>query len=484
MPLILTPVILSAVGKESYGVWAVLLNFGAWVIYLDLGLSLGIPKVAAEIAVREEYEKIWSLIAGVLLVWASGFAIVLGGVWVYSAGIFEKLVGGSASLSHRMLLVSVVAYFGFVLGTRIIGGILNGLQWVAAASKVNMLVSVVQFVLAVWAMKTGHGLLALAGIYGLMSAAQFCFLIALLWRHIKNPGLRVFDFRLLRTVASAGGVLYLIYLLAQIFQLDRIYFALIRIPLDRIADYHLGASLVAKIAGLLGAMTVAIYPAASSFAVLRDDRRLAELAGRGTKYLAVSGFLLFGFLIAFAPEILRLWLGESPPAAVLSARILSMWGVTAVIGGLTSIGAGLGKPGYQLKSSVLALGVGAAFFYGVGRFHGVAGVAWTISVSVFMVAVYYVYDFCRHILPGCGKDLILNSILKPLIASAAAVLPAYGLTAVIHASAGFGQTRAGTAAILLAAAAVAAGVFVPASKLVRLFDEKDLQTIFGSDRAS
>lgn len=472
IPLALTPIILAGVGKAAFGVWAVLLNLGAWMLFLDLGISFGVPKVAGELAIDGQPQRVWDLIAAAGIVWIGMVAAVLSLVWVESKFLYEKFIGGPVTPLECMLFVTVVAHFGFSLAVRIVVNLLNGLQWVAAAAKVQTIVSLAQAVGVLWAMSAGRGLWTLALIYGASSLLHLTFLLALLARHVPRMMWKV-DFNLLVRVFSAGGVLYLVYLLAYVFQMDRIYFSWIRVPLEDIADYHIGAMLVAKIAGLLSAMTVAIYPAASSFDAMGDDRRLKELAVRGTKYLSVLGFLTFGFAALFAPFILRLWIGEASAVAVQSTRILSLWGVTAVIGGLTSVGAGLGRPGYQLKSSVMALLLALLIFGWLGRSGGLPGVAWTISLSVFAVAVYYVYDFCRSILPGCSRDLLFESLFKPLVCTAALAPAWLAAQFVEHQTAGL--SRGGCGVILTVALVTLAAALVPIAKAIRLFDETDRQ---------
>ncbi len=481
LPLALTPIILAGVGKASFGVWAVLLNLCAWMLYLDLGISFGIPKVAGKLAIDGQPQRVWDLIAATGIVWLGVVVAVLLLAWTESRFLYEKFIGGPVTRLECLLLVTLVAHFGLSLAVRIVVNVLNGLQWVVATAKVQTIVSLAQAAGVIWAMSAGRGLWTLALIYGASSLLHLSFLLALLARHVPRMMWRI-DFNLLYRVLSAGGVLYIVYLLAYVFQMDRIYFSWIRVPLEDIADYHIGAMLVAKIAGLLSAMTVAIYPASSSFDAMGDDIRLKELAVRGTKYLSVLGFLSLGFAALFAPWILRLWIGETPAAAVQSTRILSLWGATAVIGGLTSVGAGLGRPGYQLKSSVLALLIAAPIFWGFGRSGGLAGVAWTISLSVCAVAIYYVYDFCRSILPGIGRELIIESVFKPLVC-AAAMAPAWMAAQFLQHQTAMGLSRGGCGVILAVAMATLVAAFAPIAKVIRLFDETDRQRFSGFFRA-
>lgn len=477
LPLAVAPIVLNAIGPATYGIWAVLLNLGGWIYYLDLGISLGIPKLTAELAVGEERLKLNRLMSSTLALWAVGTLILIFGAWTTAPSVFRFLFPQNSTDLDRILLIVITAHFASLLAGRIVSQGLAGMQKLESAARISLTTALFQNAAIVIAMKNGYGLVMLAAIHLAASTTQFVALLIVWKKEAGQSGLFAFDPGLLKRAAGAGIILYGVQALTQIFQLDRIYFAAARIPLEQIAEYHLGASLAAKAAGLIGALTAVIYPAASSFSAMQDRRRLEELAIRGTKFLMIAASFMFGYLCLFAPEFVRLWLGRPSEGTTTAARIMCLWGFTSVTGGLTAIGAGLGRPGYQLKSSILALIIAAPLFFVLGRPMGTAGIAWTISLSVAAVAIIYVFDFTRIILPGCGGSLRKESLVKPVIATAG-LIPAYGSVVFLKHQTLLEDSRTGCALLLFVALVISLGIFISVAKSVRLFDEKDREQLF------
>ena len=111
-----------------------------------------------------------------------------------------------------------------------------------------------------------------------------------------------------------------------------------------------------------------------------------------------------------------------------------------------------------------------------------AGFLFATLLTVFLVAILYVFDFSRLIFPGVGRDLAVQSFLKPL-GAAASLLPACAAAELIHRLTTLGQSRLGTAVILAIAAAVTLAAAIPISRALKLFDDKDGQFARGFGRA-
>jgi len=286
------------------------------------------------------------------------------------------------------------------------------------------------------------------------------------------------DFALFRTLAKFSAILYLTQLLANILISDRLYLGWIRAPLDQIAEYHLGALLVAKTAAFLSVFAVAIYPAAAAFDARQDARRLEELTLRSFRACSLAGYFLFVFLCVYADAIFRVWLNQHFPFAVRTTWLLAGWGMTGILGGLVAVATGMGHPKIHLKACLVSVGCMAVLYPLIIRPYGAMGLAAAITISFVIGSLVYIHLFRKKVIPLSILSLFSDGLFKPLGGAALSIVPLWYLLSRLNIS-----TRLEYACVVIGGFCLSLFFYLIFSRFAGMIREEDMELlgVFRSD---
>lgn len=483
LPFLITPYIVHKLGVETYGVWALVLTLAGWLVYIDLGLHLGVSRQVGRSGERGDIDGFARLFCTVAWIYLAVAAVFLAGGYFMLSSLLNRFVGVADPFAAQALYLMFVMQVVMV-GYRLLNHVEAGLQRISESSRTSGVIGIAQAALAVLAVALDLGMRGLAAAYALSSLA---FLGAFLLRVRRAPvgphgfpmTLRFssFDRALARDLFSYGSVLYISQVLYYVLLNDRLYLGYVRAPLELVAAYHLGSAMIGKGAALMHSLSLSLYPASAALASRDDRARLAELACRGFKMHVLAGTSLFVFAAMFADWFFILWMGEPVPAGVAVARLLCLWGWSTVFFGLYSVGSGMGRPGLQLASAVFAVALAAACFIPMFRRFGFEGLAATISLASVCGGLLYVRNFLKHILPVSPRLIVWENGLK---AMTPALLAAALAAALRLAASPFNIEGRAVAALWLAGFfAVYAAAALLSARALKLIDDKESGIILG-----
>jgi O-antigen/teichoic acid export membrane protein len=327
--LVVTTIVVHALGKTTYGVWAFIGSLGVWLGLLDLGVGPSIVRFAAEHRGRRAPEETSALASVGLVVYAVvGLVTIAAGVAL--AFLVPILVEVPDSLVEPARLATLVAVAGvaarFPLG--LFGNLLAGQQRYDVINLGNLLSIVLYAVLVAVVMTQGGDLVALALIS--LGASLLRLAFPLLWLRRELPALALSRARVsrdrLRSLFGFSWHNFLIHASAKVvFSTDVIVVGIVlgAVPAT---FYGIPAKLFEIGFGATVAGTDLLYPA---FAELEG----AEQAARQRAYLRTglrAGLvvaLLVGLPLVFVPDLLITgWIGEgfgpSTTVMVLLALVL------------------------------------------------------------------------------------------------------------------------------------------------------------------
>jgi O-antigen/teichoic acid export membrane protein len=324
--LVLPPLLTRSMSLEAYGAWALILQFSAYIAYLDFGIQTAVGRFVAyanEQSDREYCERIVSTsvvalaVAGLLgLMAAAGVAILLPQLFpqmsaslLGQARIAVLLIAGSLAIGlpfsafngvfvglHRYDIPALT-----VGGSRILGAVLlvlvvrhgGGLVWMGiAAAMVNLIAYAVQYAIY-------RGLAA-----GMRLSPSFV---------TREAFRELFDYCLSLSIWSFASLLVagVDLILVGVFQYQEV------------AYYAVAATLIMFLAGLQGAIFNALLPSSAALHARGKSGALGRMLVTSTRY---GTFLLFvtGIpLLLWTADILRIWVGPVYAAhAVIYLRIL------------------------------------------------------------------------------------------------------------------------------------------------------------------
>ena len=101
-------------------------------------------------------------------------------------------------------------------------------------------------------------------------------------------------------------------------------------------------------------MISAIIPATSELGARNDRAKILRTYLLASKYVAMVTVAMAAFLVVEARSVITLWLGNGFESAVILVQILAIgYGVNVLGGAASQTGAGVGRPEFDMRSTVL-----------------------------------------------------------------------------------------------------------------------------------
>ncbi len=395
LALVTFPVLIGAIGTARFGVltlaWVVLGYFGLF----DLGLGRATTKFLAEAFGRNRVEEARALL------WTSlGLNCLLGVVGgITLAALSPLLVKQTLNIDTVLQPEALRAFYLLALSVPIVTlataarGVLEAKQSFGLLNALQVPASTLTFLMPLAVLPFSNNLVWLIGaliVSRLIGAAAF--LVASLWI-VQSPFAGPFLARKkLGRLFSYGGWLTVTNVVGPLMvYADRFVIGSLS-SMSAVAYYATPYEAITRLWILPQSLTRTIFPI---FAAGTDRRRRASIYNNALKYLALLLAPIVVTVVVFAPDLLRLWIGEE--FAQRSSLVLQILAVGVLINSLALIPytliQGLGRPDITAKFHLLE----APFYllmlwYGVRHF-GIVGAAttWTIRVSADgMLLTFYV----------------------------------------------------------------------------------------------
>jgi O-antigen/teichoic acid export membrane protein len=407
----------------TYAAWVLILQLGAYVSYLDLGIQTGISKFVAEYNARGD-----SVGAGrhasaglALMVFAGtlGLACTLILAWQVPR-LFREM---PSNLYHdvriSVLLVGFSLSFGLICA--VYSAVFLGLQryWIPMTISIVNRASFAAIILAVVAL---HGNLAVMG----MAVAFVNFATGLLqlvaWRgkasHIRMSP-RLVDLRVLAVVARYCS-LQSVWTVAMLCITGLDVAIVGHFDYVQTAYYSIATLPTSFALSIIGAMMGPLMPASSAMSTHRSAAEMGDLLARITRY-STGMLLLTGLpLMVCGFPILRLWVG--PTYAVHTLTYLRILVLANVIRNLcapyATMIAATGRQGAATTAAILEAVVNlGSSIYLASRFGAIGVALGTVLGSCVGVTLHFAISmhFTQRTLGMSRLPLFLRGVLQPAV---------------------------------------------------------------------
>jgi len=429
--LFLAPYIISYIGIERYGVWAIVGVLTGYFGLLDFGISTSFVKHISEYYAKKDYQKINQVVN-------TGFIF-------YS--IFAALIITSGVLAINPLLhffnipleLHNEAQFVFLLGI-IIFGISNaiasfdavqiGLQRMDISNKIAIAVSGLQITGTIIFLKMGYGLPGLMVNNMIIMVINSAISITISFKILPELKFHhaLFTKEMFKKLLSFGykwqivraSILFMV-------QADKLFIAYF-LSIGLVSFYHL-AAVIAETGTLIPLLLVsALLPAFSEIDAKGERSKLIEGYTKVTKYLGLIASPLFILIIISAPQIITAWMGKGYEKSVLVIQVLGVGWLCSVLGGVRSVVLqAIGKPGIETRVGLVAviLNIPLSIVF-IIKF-GFTGVAFGTSIALFCSVLYGFRKLHQELQIPLGV-FIKATFLKPLILCLCIGLPLWILT--------------------------------------------------------
>jgi O-antigen/teichoic acid export membrane protein len=394
--IFVTPVLLRHLGLTDYGVYILVITIGAFLGYLDLGLTSSVAKYTADYSARRAFGQLQKMVGSAVslyvIIGLAGFAIFifLGSV---SSFVFH-IAHVNAPHVFVIFALSGVVFFLNSLST-FYASISQAMQRFDITTKLNFfqlsLVSLSSLALVLFGFRL-KAILAATIVVDVV-----IFFIYRRWVHkllpevslrfawVKEEIVRLYKFGFLAFVAGVSTT--------ALYSLDRLIIPVFLGPAV-LTYYSLPGNVAQKTAGVSGSIAVVFFPMSSSLFAQNNLETIRAVYRRSMRNILVLASALTMASIAFAYQLLFFWVGGD--VAGKGWKILIILAFTnffiAIYSPLSMYLMGMGKIKFlSLWASGLAL-LNIVLLVVLLPLVGLIGAAWAYLFSVLPIAVMLIWS--------------------------------------------------------------------------------------------
>jgi len=383
--MLATPFIVSKLGSEGYGIYALLTGLVGYYGLLDFGLGQGVTKYVAQFKASGDLDGIYRSVNAAL--WVQAIAGLTGSVLVVVFAdpilrLFEippELLNAS-----RISLYITACGFFFTMLSGTFSSALMGLQMFKLIGKTNLLLNVCLTGLILLALGLGGGLLATVSLTAISAVVMFLVYYGLLRANFSGYRFSAaFDRSYLKTLASYSGYLF-ISKVSNTFGLYVVRF---------VVGYYLGpigvtylvipSKLISAAGGFLSSAFGVLFPYSSSLSASNDLLSIQKTVVETSKYLASLSIPMFLLISLFSRFVMTLWMGGE--FAEHTWIILTLLSFGSLLGSLTAVPnlvtMGLGYSRIVGMFSIASLGFYLVLTPLLTTWFGLVGTGWAMVIS-------------------------------------------------------------------------------------------------------
>ncbi len=426
---ILTPLVLSQIGKDGYGVWTLVFSVSNYVSMVNASFGVAYIKVTAECARSGDRERLERLLGsgmmaiggiaviGLLVTWAVG-ELILAAInvppeWLHQGRIALLMVMGCLVL--RMS-------FGCALE------VLAGLQRIDLQYRLSILASIIEFCITLPLLFLGWGLVGMGIGYMVGQLVMIALAFSLVKKHA--PGLRLspllWSREGVREVFSVGGRFQLLGIVTTSVMEGVKILMSIMLGVGWVAIYDLCDKLLTLGKSLASSVLAPLLAAFADLQAGGEHARERALFVQASKALALVSCGTFGFLAALAHPVLLGWTGQDVADAAIALQLLAFGEVMMLQTGVVSANLrARGMVRMELTCALVATSIMLVTVWPLAQWLDFQGIVVARLLSQTIAAAWYMLAYFRWAqLPWTGyiKDAQLPRVLAVVGVAASVTL--------------------------------------------------------------
>jgi O-antigen/teichoic acid export membrane protein len=416
---LLAPLMISRLGLDAFGVWAVTGAFATYAGLLDLGVGRSISRFIAVYDAAGERHRIDECV-GLGLITTTIVGVTTAAVVAAAAPLVSDKLGVLGTGEMRIVLLSSVAIWTVNGYDGVLTAVGIGLRRMVPPNVAMTIAASINFAFSVAALAISSSLV----VYAVANAAAGAVALVpsfLALRHVWRAPYVARPSRALVKEVLAFSAKNQVGWFADLinFQTDKVIIALM-VDIRAAAVYEIASRVVLAVRSLAVLTVSAMIPTTAARIVEEGREVIGTIYRRYTLRTCAISFPLFTLSSVSAPFLLIAWLGQSPGDAELLVPFLTLAyfiNITTAVG--TTIAIGAGHPGVASANSVLiavlnvALTVALAPLFGLWGVVGGTFLAVTLGSMLFNVRFLRLFerparDFLSGVLPTAGLALVLG----------------------------------------------------------------------------
>ena len=422
--LLLTPYILSVIGKEAFAIWALIWVITGYIGILDLGLASAMVRFISFHHSRGDSKGMSDVINSATAVYLIAGVFITGIIFLYNKPILifldvpeTKMYESSIALKIGIIAFSVSNLYN------IFNSALWGIQRMDITVRLGFLISLPLIAGTIFFLESGYGLIGLVINNLLIGLMLLLGGIILTKRQLRGLEIKPWRFSVksLRKVLGFG----LKVQGSRVSSLVKEHYNKIIIShffgIILVAYYEVASRIVQIIRLLPQFLHIALVPASAEVSVKYDKDSLWLLYKKAAKFTLLFCVPIIFFIFMKTEEILLLWLGRGFDAAAIIVRILII-GVFIELLSSTAIPVtlGMGRPEMQLKRDLFEMTLSIILCTALIQLYGLYGALLGLVFSISLASIYFFILVLRCF--NTKPYPILKLFFTPVLSSAVAMI--------------------------------------------------------------
>lgn len=436
---LLAPIMISRLGLDKFGVWAVTGAFTSYAGLLDLGIGRSLGRFVAVFDARGDDAKIRECVGlGLLTVVVVGTTAAV--ALVALAPLLHDKLGVISTAEMRTVVLASVAIGSFNGVQGVLNVVAIGKRRMVNPNIAVTIGSCLNFAFSVTALVLSTSLAVYATANAAATALAIIPSYVFMRRLWHSPRFAMPGRELIREVLGFGIKNQVGWIADLInFQTDKVVIGLM-VDVRAAAIYEIAARIVIAVHSAAVLSVSAMLPTAAARFVSEGHEIIADMYRRYTLRSCAVAFPLFVLSAVSAPFLLVAWLGDAPGESALLVPLLTfayIANMTTAVG--TTIAISSGDPGFASGNAVLIailnvlLTVALAPAFGLWGVAGGTFLAVTLGSTIFDLRFLKRFrlslsDFLAGVLPTGALALGLG--IPPAVLAIAVGVPSGRATAI------------------------------------------------------
>lgn len=401
LSLVYTPMLLSYLGDEKYGLWATILSIITWINFFDVGIGNGLRNLLAKILTEKDQQEakkavstayvMLTTIATILLILLIGISIIVNWNIIFSTTI---------PMRNVMLITFTFICVNFVLALS--NTLLYALHLAERVSIRNCLVQVANIIgLFVISKFTSESLVAMAILFGATSTVLYLYNSVQVFKHnpCLVPSFSMFDKSKISDICNVGLKFFVIQIMGLLlFTVD-----------NMLITYYFGAAAATPF-NIANKVFNTIYSVFAAFIVPYWSKTVVAIAEKNINWVKssikkvaiVGGVFICCYITmgAIFRPVVRIWLQRE---LTFDAGLIPVMVIFYIVYTILAIECqfinGSGKIGVQLIVYVIigTMNIPLSIFLGVGCHMGSVGVRLATTILVLAAVIVLAFNLKKII---------------------------------------------------------------------------------------
>lgn len=414
-----SPILVSSLGNEIYGLWTLLISITGYFTILDFGVNAAIVRFISMNIASKDYDQAQRVYSSslALFFFISCFILALASVFGFFIPDIFNIGNITRSYLYIVFMVSSLDFaFGLICSAFL--GSLTGLQEFKFINSTSILLNILKSIVLVILLRSGYSLLALSTLSLATnlcrSFAQYCLISNKYKFLIFNR--RSITLRTFRAIYSYSIYSFLIAIsLKLLFYTDSVVIAAF-INVSEVPFYSIPATLLDYLEKFIWAIIAVLVPIISANDAQKNTTNNARLYIVGTRYISLISAPIVISLFFYGDDFIRLWMGSEFGHRCTSVLRYLLIGFSASFTQLTAQGILKGISKHRILSFILLVEALFNVFLSIilSKDYGIEGVAIGTMVPLLLASFAIIMYTCK-ILELNVFSYLLSAYAGPLL---------------------------------------------------------------------